>query len=140
MAIPVPPIGVVTTLWQSRTVAAVPEYRTNVGQAGQKWQSGVDTAEDEWSMGVNNAVASHAYPRGVQGKAALYTDRAVNIGAGRLGPGVQAATNAYTSGMGKVLAVIANVTLPPRMAAGSNMGRSQVVADALHQAKLAGQL
>jgi len=140
MAIKVPPIGTVTTLWQTRAVAAVNEYKVNVGTAGQTWQTAVDNAEDEWSMGVNQAVSTHAYPRGTQGKAALYTDKAVNIGGVRYGPGIQAATNAYSTGMGKVLNVIANVTLPPRMAAGSNMARSAAVADALHQAKLAGQV
>jgi hypothetical protein len=42
--------------------------------------------------------------------------------------------------MGKVLGVIANITLPPRQATGGNQARSSLVSDTLHQAKLAGQI
>ncbi len=140
MAIPVPQVGTVTTLWQQRSVAAVNEYRAGVQGAGQNWQQGVDGAEDNWVAGVNAAAANDSYQRGVSNKAAKYVDKAVNLGAGRYGPGVQAATNAYQSGMGKVLSEISAITLPPRMPAGSNAARSAAVADALHQAKIAGRL
>lgn len=138
--IKVPPIGTVTTLWQTRSVAAVNEYRNGVQGAGQDWQTAVDGAEDNWSAGVAQAAGAHSYQHGVQGKAGTYVDRAVNVGAGRFGPGIQAATNAYQAGMGKVLGVIANITLPPRQATGSNQGRANIVSDTLHQAKLAGQI
>lgn len=140
MAIKVPPIGTVTSLWQTRSVAAVNEYRTGVQGAGQTWQSAVDDAQDEWSNGVNQAAANNAFSRGVQGKASVYVDKAVNIGATRFGPGVQGATNAYSAGMGKVLGEIAQIDLPPRNVAGSNSARSTAVSDRLHQAKLAGRL
>lgn len=138
--IKVPPIGQVTSLWQTRSVAATTEYRNGVQGAGQDWQTAVDNAEDEWQQGVANAAGAHAYRNNVAGKAGIYVDKAVNVGATRFGPGVQAATGKYTSGMGKVLGEIANITLPARMATGSNGGRSQAVSDALHQAKLAGRL
>lgn len=138
--IKVPPIGVVTTLWQSRSVAATAEYRAGVQGAGQDWQTGVDNGEDDWMNGVAAAAGAHAYRNNVAGKAGHYVDRAVNVGAGRFGPGVQSATAAFTAGMGKVLGEISGINLPPRMATGSNGARSQAVADALHQAKLAGRL
>lgn len=140
MAIKVPSIGQVVQLWQTRSVSATQQYRDGVSQAGSAWQAGVDSGEDNWRNGVATAAAAGAYNRGTSGKAAKYVDKAVNVGATRFGPGVQAATNAYTSGMGKVLAIEAGITLPARMATGSNQGRSSAVADALHQAKLAGQL
>lgn len=140
MAIKVPPIGQVTTLWQSRSVAAVNEYKNGVQQAGADWQTGVDGAEDNWVAGVNSAAGAHSYRSGVAGKSTAYVDRAVNLGASRFGPGVQAATSAYTQNMGKVLQVIAGVNLPPRMATGSNEGRSSAVSNALHQAKMSGQI
>lgn len=140
MAIKVPPIGTVTSLWQTRSVAASPQYKEGVGQAGQAWQTGVDNGEDNWSSGVAQAAGAHSYRTGVANKAGLYVDKATNIGAARYGQGVQGATNAYQTGMGKVLAVISGITLPPRMATGSNQGRSAAVADMLHQAKLSGQI
>jgi hypothetical protein len=140
MAIKVPPIGQVTSLWQTRSAGATQQYRDGVSNAGGSWQTAVDNAEDNWSQGVSAAAGAHAYRNGTQGKGGHYVDRAVNVGAGRFGPGVQAATQAYTSGMGKVLGVIAGVNLPPRNVTGSNQGRSSAVDDALHQAKLAGQI
>lgn len=140
MAIKVPPIGTVTSLWQSRSVGATNEYKSGIQGAGQTWQSAVDEAQDNWSAGVSIAAGANAYQRGVSGKASTYVDKAMNIGASRFGPGVQAATNAYQQGMGKVLAVIGAVNLPARNATGSNGARSTAVSDALHQAKLAGQV
>lgn len=140
MAIPVPPIGEVTTLWQNRSVAAVQQYKDRIAQAGSRWQAGADQAEDEWQSGVNMAASVGAYGRGVAGKAALYVDRAVNLGSQRYPTGVQAATTTYNTRMGKVLGIIANVTLPPRGPVGSNLSRVSAVTDALHQAKLSGSL
>lgn len=138
--ITVKPIGTVVTLWQQRSVAAMPQYRDGVSGAGQKWQSSVDTAQANWAAGVGQAVAANSYDHGVAGKAGKYVDKSVNVGAGRFGPGVQAATAAFTAGMGKVLGVISGITLPARMAKGSNDARAAAVSAALHQAKLAGQL
>lgn len=138
--IKVPPIGTVTTKWQQRAAAATNEYRTGVQGAGQDWQTGVDNAEDDWVAGVNSAAGAHAYKNNVGGKAGHYVDKAVNLGAGRYGPGVQAATGAFTTGMGKVLGVISGITLPGRGPTGSNGGRATMVADILHQAKMQGQL
>ena len=140
MAITVPPIGVVVTKWQTRASGASNDYKIGVQGAGGAWQTGVDGAEQNWSTGVSTASANHFYSRGVNGKQAVYVDRSVNIGAGRYGGGIQAAVNQYTTGMGKVLAVIAGVTLPPKLATGSNNARVTAVTDALHQAKLSGQL
>lgn len=140
MSIPVPPIGQVTALWQQRSQAATTEYKNGVSGAGSAWQQGVDNASDNWQMGVAQAAGNGAYGKGVTGKASIYVDKAVNVGAGRYSSGVAAGGNAYNSGMGKVLAVIAQVNLPPRNVAGSNGARSDAVAAALHQAKIQGQI
>lgn len=140
MAISVPPIAQVTQKWVQRAGQASGDYKNGVQAAGSAWQSGVDGAEDNWAAGVNAANASNAYSRGVQGKAAVYVDKAVNMGSSRYASGVTAASGAYNSGMGKVLGVIANITLPPRMPVGSNQARSTAVSDQLHQAKLSGQI
>lgn len=140
MAIKVPPIGQVTTLWQHRASAAINEYKSGVQGAGQAWQSAVDESEDDWQNGVNMAAGNRAYSRGVGGKAALYVDKAVNLGATRYSSGIGAATGAYTTGMGKVLGIISGVNLPARVAVGGNNARSAAVADRLHQAKIQGEL
>jgi len=140
MAIPVPPIGSVTTLWQNRSVAAVQQYKDSIQQSGSRWQTAVDSSEDDWQNGVNVAASNGAYGRGVQGKASLYVDRAVSLGGNRYPTGIQAATTSYTAKMGKVLGIIANVTLPPRGPVGSNLSRVSAVTDLLHQAKISGQI
>lgn len=140
MAIKVPPIGTVTTLWQTRSQAAVAEYKAGVQTAGQEWQAGVDNAADNWATGVAQAAGNGSYSKGVSNKASMYVDKAVNVGSTRYSSGVAAGGNAYNQGMGKVLAVIAGVTLPPRNVAGSNGARSDAVSAALHQAKISGQV
>src|SRR5690348_16990565 len=99
--IKVPQIGTVATKWSTRAAAATNDYRSGVQAAGADWQSAVDSSEDNWSTGVSQAAGAHAYRNGVTGKGPHYVDRAVNVGAGRFGPGVQAAVSQYTSGMGK---------------------------------------
>ena len=139
MAIKVKPIGQIVSLWTSRSVAAMPEYKSGVQSAGQDWQQGVDNAEDNWVQGVNTAAGNDSYSKGVAGKASKYVDRAVNLGSQRYGSGVQAAANAYQGQMTKVASEIAQIDLPPRMPAGSNSGRSTAISDRLHQAKVAGR-
>jgi len=140
MAIKVPPIGQVTTLWQSRSAAATNEYKNGVQSAGADWQAGVDNAEGNWVSGVNQAAGNGAYKNGVTGKSSKYVDKAVNLGASRYTAGVQAATTAYQTGMGKVLQVISGINLPARGPVGSNQARASVVSDQLHQAKQQGQI
>lgn len=140
MAIAVASATEVAAKWSSRTPNASADYKKGVEGAGGRWQAAVDQGEQAYSVGVNSAIANDLYTKGVSGKAGKYVTKASTVGVTRFGPGVQAAVTDFQTGIGKVLGVISGLTLPPRAGVGNNMGRAQMVADALHAAKLAGSL
>jgi hypothetical protein len=140
MAIPVPSATDVAQKWASRTPNAGADYKKGVEGAGGRWQAAVDQADQAYSVGVNNAIANDLYGLGVSGKSSKYVTKSSTVGVTRFGPGVQAATTDFQTGIGKVLAVIGAVDLPPRAGVGNNLVRVQRIADALHAAKMAGQL
>lgn len=139
MAIPVPTATAAAAKWSNNTPNSGQFYKAGVESAGGRWQQGVDDADQAYQAGVNTAIANDLYSKGVAGKASKYVTKASTIGVQRFGPGVQAAVGDFQTGIGKVLSVIGAITLPPRAGVGNNMVRSQMVADALHAAKLAGQ-
>lgn len=136
MAIPVPSAQEAADKWASVTPTRQGDYTRGVSQAGSRWQSGVDGASQLWATATAQAAANGEWGRGVAGKSAKYQNNAATLGAQRFGQGVTAAKPAYTSAMGPVLSVIGSVTMPPRQVAGSNMMRSQVIGDALHNWKI----
>lgn len=140
MAIPVPSAPDATAKWSNNTPNSGQFYKKGVEAAGNRWQQGVDDADQAYQAGVNMAISNDLYSKGVAGKAGKYVQKASTVGVTRFGPGVQAAVSDFQAGIGKVLSVIGAITLPPRAGVGNNMARSQIVADALHAAKLAGQL
>jgi hypothetical protein len=140
MAIQVPSATDATAKWSNNTPNSGAFYKKGVEGAGGRWQQGVDDADQAYQAGVNTAISNDLYSKGVAGKSSKYVTKASTIGVQRFGPGVQAAVGDFQAGIGKVLSVIGAITLPPRAGVGNNMQRSQIVADALHAAKLAGQL
>lgn len=140
MAIPVPSATDATAKWSNNTPNAGQFYKKGVEGAGGRWQQGVDDADQAYQAGVNQAIANDLYSKGVAGKSSKYVQKSSTVGVTRFGPGVQAATGDFQAGIGKVLSIIGAINLPPRAGTGNNMARSQIVADTLHAAKLAGQL
>jgi hypothetical protein len=140
MAISVPSATDATAKWSQNTPNSGQFYKKSVEASGAKWQQGVDDADQAYQAGVNTAISNDLYSKGVAGKSSKYVTKASTVGVTRFGPGVQAATSDFQQGIGKVLSVIGAITLPPRQGVGNNMQRAQIVADALHAAKLAGQL
>ena len=140
MAIPVPSATDVAAKWAQITPNAGQFYKKGVEGAGGRWQSAVDEADAAYSAGVNMAISNDLYGKGVAGKSSKYVTKASTVGVSRFGPGVQAAVTDFQTGISKVLAVIAAVDLPPKAGVGNNLIRVQKVCDALHAAKLAGQL
>lgn len=140
MAIPVPSATDVAQKWATITPNAGPYYKKGVEGAGGRWQQAVDEADQAYSVGVNSAISNDLYGKGVAGKSSKYVTKASTIGVTRFGPGVQAAVADFQTGIGKVLAIIGGLTLPPKAGTGMNIARVQIIDDALHQAKLAGTL
>lgn len=136
MAIAVPTAQEAADKWAAVTPTRQADYTRGVSSAGGRWQNGVDQAGQLWATATAQAAANGEWGRGVSGKGGKYQTNASTLGAQRFGQGVTAAKPAYTTAIQPVLAVIASLTLPPRQVAGSNMQRSQIVSDALHNWKI----
>jgi len=136
MAIAVPTAQEAADRWASVTPTRQQYYTQGVSNAGGRWQQGVDGAAQLWATATAQAAANGEWGRGVAGKGGKYQTNSSTLGAQRFGQGVTAAKPAYTTAIAPVLSVIASLTLPARQVAGSNMQRSQIVADALHNWKI----
>ena len=142
MAIPTKSSTDAAAKYTARAPLAGNDYKKGVESAGARWQQGVDDGDQAYASGVQQAISAGSYGRGVAGKSGKYVSKAVAIGVPRYAQGVQAASGDYQQAIGRVLGVISGITLPPRAGTGSpgNMQRAQMVADALHQAKLRGDI
>lgn len=136
MPINVPTAQEAADKWATVTPTRQADYTRGVSSAGTRWQAGVDASPQLWATATAAAAANGEFTRGVSGKAGKYQTNASTLGAQRFGQGVTAAKPAYTTAIAPVLQVIAGVNLPPRQIAGSNMQRSQMVSDALHNWKI----
>lgn len=136
MAITVPSAQEAADKWALVTPTRQQDYVKGVSGAGGRWQNGVDASPQLWATATAAAAANGEFGRGVAGKGGKYQTNAAGIGSQRFGQGVTAAKPAYATAIAPVLNVIASLTLPPRQIAGSNMQRSQMVSDALHNWKI----
>lgn len=136
MAIPVPSAQEAADKWALVTPTRQADYTRGVQGAGGRWQNGVDGASQLWATATAQAAANGEWGRGVAGKGGKYQTNSATLGAQRFGQGVTAAKPAYTTAIAPVLSVIGSLTLPPRQVAGSNMQRSQIISDALHNWKI----
>jgi hypothetical protein len=138
MAIRVKDAATVARKWVTRASSASPDYAAGVKEAGADWESNTLAGKENFSMGVQQAIADGRYEKGVreagQGK---YVARASGIGATRFAPGVQAAENEMARGVAPVLETIRSINLPPRRPKGDpgNMERANAVATALRKLK-----
>lgn len=136
MAINMPSASASGAKWASVTPGRGAYYTAGVQNAGPRWQAGVDTAQDNYNQGVQQAVARGGYASGVAGKGQKYATRAAQIGAGRWQTGVGQGATAYEQGVQPVVAALQGLTLPPRQSKGSpaNLARVQAVIEAERRA------
>jgi len=142
MAIKVKPIDQVVAKYVARAQVATPDYQNGIQNPKQDQAAAAAAAAPVWAQGVQLAVTNGSFVKGVQRNPGKWATNALGKGAQRYGPGVTMGKPNYQARMQNVLNVIANVTEPPRSVKGdpSNWQRSQVIGQALHAAKLAGQL
>lgn len=134
MAIRVKDAGTLATKYAARATAAATDYRTGVEQAGGDWEAATANSESAYEQGVQEAVGRKAFAKGVRAAGAgHYVKRAVELGATRYGPGVNAGKDRWAANTAPALQVIAGLTLPPRGPRRSpqNQARSAAVATAL---------
>jgi len=126
-------IGSIAQKFVTRAQAAAGDYKTGVSNAGSTWEANTGAAESNYDQGVQAAIASKRFAKGVTGKAGKYQTNAVNLGSQRYGPGVANAQGAYAAGMQPVLSTLSGLNLPAKSFRGSpaNMQRANAVAMAL---------
>ena len=127
--------------WSRVTPGRSTDYAEGVRAPKVDWKSATMAAEDNWSQGVAQAAANKSFSRGVgRVGSEKWQRKALEIGAGRWGPGVSAARDDYESGFAPYQQVIAATALPPRGPKGDprNIERVTKLAMALHAKKVSG--
>jgi|SRR5215472_8048115 len=143
MAIVVKDPTTVAKKWQTNASAAASFYQQGVQNPRHDQTQMAIAAQGTWATAVQQAAASGAFAKGLQRTQGKWQARSLSVGVQRYPQGIASGAPAYTTGITAVLNVISNITLTQaRMPRGdpSNWLRSQQVGQALHAAKLAGQL
>lgn len=125
----------------ARAQIAGPDYTKGVQGAGDTWQQKTAASADAYQAGVNLAITSQRFQKGVaKAGAAKYVARAAGVGAQRYPQGVGAAGPNWQQGTQPYLDTIGALTLPPRHPRGdpANIQRVAMIADALRKKKLGG--
>lgn len=141
MAIKVKDVQASAQKFVARAQAAASDYKTGVSGAGSLWANNAQAANDTYVQGVTAAANAGRYRQGVQTAGATkYENNASTKGAQRYPQGVAAAGPSWADKTAKFLQVISSLNLPPRAPRGSpqNVTRVQMIADALHKARLGG--
>jgi len=133
-------LDVIAKKWASVTPQRVGDYEAGVRAPRADWSRETVAAEPSWAAGVQAAVASKAFSKGVS-KAGTpsWQKGALEKGTQRWGPGVQIAEGDYSKGFAPYRQAISAVTLPPRYARRDprNLARVNAIVDALVKAKVA---
>jgi len=124
--------------WVRRASASTQDYAEGISTPRADWAAATIAAAGAQAAGVQAAIAAKAFEKGVQGAGTgKWARKAAGIGATRFGPGVAEAEGDYAKGVAPYLAVISNLTLPPRGPKGDpkNLERVRVVSQALRKHK-----
>jgi hypothetical protein len=140
MAIVIKDAGTIAQKWATRAGAAGQDYAKGVQNPRHSQSAAGVAAANVWAESVAAAAQNNSYAKGLQkaGDGKWQAGVAAK-GAVRYGPGVSAGTGNYQTGIGPVLQTLSGLTLPPRNVKGNNMGRVQIVVDALRKLKTSGQ-
>jgi hypothetical protein len=137
----VKPVSQSADKWVRNAGQAAGDYKRGVASPRRSWATATAAAAEAHAAGIAEAIADKRFERGVVAAGDnKWQRKAVSVGASRFGPGVAAAKADYESGFAPFVGVIESVTLPPRGPAGDprNYERSQVIGEALHEAKAKG--
>jgi hypothetical protein len=131
--------GTLAQKFVTRAGAAQGDYKDGVTAAGPAWQQATSNAEGNYEQGVQAGIANKAFSKGVaKAGPTKYVNNATNLGAGRYGPGVANAKDAWSKGVQPYLDTLKSLNLPPKGPRRSpqNMQRAAAVASALAAAKV----
>ncbi len=107
--------------------ATVKNYQAGISVAPQRYKDGVNkatntiekaiAAQDLYEARIAESIANNSRVKGLQKTStAEWKKQAIEKGAQRIGPGMQAALPKYQKGMGETLSVIQGVTIAERTA------------------------
>lgn len=125
--------------WQRRASAAATDYQQGVNNPRRSWEEATSNSSENWSQGVQQAVANNSFQTGVQRAGnRKWQQAAADKGASRYPQGVAGAQDAYNTGIQPYFQTIESTDLPPRYPRGDerNLERVRTMANALHQRKL----
>jgi len=138
----VKPLSAASEKWSRKASQATQDYSAGVRAPRRSWQEATEAASDAHTAGVQQAIANGSFSKGVaRAGNEKWVRGATGKGTQRYGPGVQAAKGDYERGFSPFRAVIEGVQLPPRGPKGDprNYQRTQMIGEALHEAKTSGQ-
>jgi hypothetical protein len=117
------------------------DFEAGIKAPKENWEEKTKAAEGNFEQGVTTAIANKSFGKGVAAAGnAKWSDKTLNVGAGRWGTGVRAGAADYEKGVAPFRQVIESTTLPPRYPKGDprNIDRVNTMAKALHDAKVRG--
>lgn len=124
--------------FKQRAGAAQGDYTKGVSGAGAKWKAGVESSEERWAQGTQDAIARKAFSKGV-GKVGgdYYSARAVKLGGARYAQGVGEGAGNWSEGFKPYADALGSLSLGPKGPKGDprNQQRSIEVQIALRNRK-----
>lgn len=126
--------------WSTVTPTRTGFYESGVRAPRKDWARSTKAAEGTYKEAVTRAAAEGRFGRGVD-KAGTekWQRKAIDVGAGRWGPGVSIAAPDFEAGFAPFRDAIEKVVLKPRFPKGDprNYDRVKQIGDALHSLKIA---
>ena len=126
--------------WSSVTPTRTSFYEAGVRSPKKDWARATSQSESTYKEAVTRAAAEGRFGKGVQ-KAGTekWQRKAIDVGAGRWGPGVSVAGPDFEAGFAPYRDAIEKVSLKPRFPKGDprNYERVKQIGDALHSLKIA---
>ena len=139
----VPSPDKVVDKWQRKASAATEDYRAGVETPRRSWKEAVLAAADAYYAALQNVINQDLWRKALAGISEdEWKRKAIELGVRRYADGVRANADKYAKKMSKVLAILKELTLPPRGPRGDpkNLDRVRVIMEALHKAKIEGRI
>ena len=141
MPTPIASSAEIAAKWAEVTPGRTAHYAAGVANPRRDWKNETLAAEPRYKEGVTKAAAEGRFGKGVaRVGTAKWQRKAIEVGAGRFGPGVAAAGPDYEAAFEPYRAVIAGVSPPQRYPAGDdrNIARVAAYSKPLHDKKVKG--
>lgn len=126
--------------WSTVTPTRTAFYEAGIKSPKKDWAKSAAAAHETYKEGVTKAAQEGRYLKGVNSAGTdKWQKKAVDIGAGRWGPGVSVAAPDFEVGFTPFRDAIEKVVLKPRFPKGDprNYDRVKQIGDALHILKIA---